>query len=280
MVENALYIVATPIGNLSDISYRAIEVLKNSDIILAEDTRTTSILLEKYQILTKTVSYHKFNETARIEPFINYLKEGKTLSLVSDAGTPLISDPGNILVKEARKNNIKIIPIPGCSAVTALLSSVEREDEDFKFIGFLPKTKQKIEEITEKNKHENLIFYESPKRLVSTLEIIIESDSNRIITIGRELTKKFEEIKKDSIKNLLNHYTLNPPKGEIAVLLHKISLEKNSSSINEAGLDIDEKIRKLKKSNFKDKEISTILSALYDINKNIIYKKCIESGNH
>ena len=120
-LENALYVVATPIGNLDDITYRAVDVLKNVDIIAAEDTRTTSVLLEKYNISTKLISYHKFSEKSRLELFLTYLSEGKSIALVSDAGTPLISDPGNILVKEVINNNHKVIPIVGASAVSALL---------------------------------------------------------------------------------------------------------------------------------------------------------------
>ena len=267
-LETALYCVATPIGNLEDITLRALDVLKNVDIIAAEDTRTTQVLLNKYSITTKLVSYHKFSESSRVDLFLNYLKEGKSIALVSDAGTPLISDPGNVLVEAVLKEGFRVIPISGASAVTTLLSAVSRQDEDFKFIGFIDRTKNKIKETIIKNNHENLIFYESPLRLIDTLEVIFEIYPNKKVTIARELTKKFEEIITDNIKNIIEYYKNNTLKGEIAVLLHK--------SIEEDEIDIDEKIRKLKALKLKDKEISLILSELYDVNKNLIYKKCLD----
>ena len=267
-VENALYIVATPIGNLDDITLRALEVLKAVDIIACEDTRNTSILLEKYNISTKLISYHKFSETKRTELFLEYLQEGKSIALVSDAGTPLISDPGNILVDNAVKNGYKVIPVAGASAITVLLSAVSRQDEDFKFIGFISRVQNQILDIVSKNKNENLIFYESPNRLIETLSIIEKKYPQKIVTIGRELTKKFEEIKKDNIKNIIEYYKTNTLKGEIAVLLHK-SEEKEE-------IDLKEKIEKLQKLNLKDKEISSVISALYEVNKNDVYKMCLE----
>ncbi len=268
-IENALYIVATPIGNLDDITLRAIDVLKNVDIIASEDTRNTSVLLEKYSISTKLISYHKFSENQRKELFLDYLKSGKSIALVTDAGTPLISDPGNILVDEVYKNNFKIIPTPGACAPITLLSATSRQDEDFKFIGFISRIENQILDIVSKNKYENLIFYESPNRLLSTLSIIAKEYPKKTITVGRELTKKFEEIKKDNIKNIIDYYTKNTLKGEIAVLLHK---DKEKEKI-----DILEKIKKLKKLNLKDKEISSILSVLFDVNKNDVYKICLEN---
>ena len=267
-IISALYCVATPIGNLEDITLRALDVLKNVDIIAAEDTRTTQVLLNKYSITTKLISYHKFSESSRIELFLNYLKEGKSIALVSDAGTPLISDPGNILVEAVIKEGFRVIPISGASAITTLLSAVSRQDEDFKFIGFIERTKNKIEEMITKNSHENLIFYESPMRLMDTLETIYEIYPDKKITVGRELTKKFEEIITDNIKNTIEYYKNNTLKGEIAVLLHK-SIKNNETNI-------DEKIRKLKALKLKDKDISLILSELYNVNKNSVYKKCLD----
>ncbi len=267
-IENALYTVATPIGNLDDITLRAIDVLKNVDIIASEDTRNTSVLLEKYSISTKLISYHKFSENQRKELFLEYLKQGKSIALVTDAGTPLISDPGNILVDEVKKNNFKVIPIPGASAPITLLSATSRIGEDFKFIGFISRVENQILDTVSKNKYENLIFYESPNRLLSTLSIISKEYPKKTVTVGRELTKKFEEIKKDNIKNIIKYYETNPLKGEIAVLLHKDEEKKE--------IDILEEIKKLKKLNLKDKEISSILSVLFDVNKNDVYKICLE----
>ena len=269
-LETALYTVATPIGNLEDITIRAIETLKNVDIIAAEDTRNTSVLLEKYGITTKLISYHKFSETSRIELFLNYLNEGKSIALVSDAGTPLISDPGAILVEAVLKAGFKVIPIVGASAVIALLSAIPRNNEDFKFIGFLPRVKNQIIEIASKNKNENLVFYESPNRLLETLETVADEYPNKKVAIGRELTKKFEEIKVANILEIIEYFKNNTLKGEIVALLYKDETQEE--------IDLDEKIKKLKALNLKDKEICSIIAALFDVNKNQVYKKCLANG--
>lgn len=268
IVENALYIVATPIGNLKDITFRAVDVLKNVDIIAAEDTRNTSVLLNEYKISTKLISYHKFSENEKTDVFLKYLNENKSIALVSDAGTPLISDPGNILVKKVKENGFKVIPVVGASAVIALLSATDRIGEDFKFIGFLERNENKIIDTISKNLYENLVFYESPNRLLKTLEIIKKNYPEKIVTIGREMTKKFEEIKTGKIDEILKYYKNNILKGEIAVLLHK-SEEKDE-------FNYDSQIKKLMKLNLKDKEISSIVSILFDVNKNDVYKRCIE----
>ena len=267
-IETALYIVATPIGNLEDITLRAIDVLKNVDIIAAEDTRNTSVLLDKYNIKSRLVSYHKFSESQKTETFINYLKEGKSIALVSDAGTPLISDPGEVLVNKALELNYKVIPISGACAIITLLSAIPRNREDFKFIGFLPRVKNQIVETVSKNKNENLIFYESPMRLIDTLKIISDIYPDKKIAIGRELTKKFEEIKIGTIPEIIDYYKNNTLKGEIAAMLYADNKDDE--------IDLDEKIKKLKELNLKDKEISQIISTLYNVNKNTVYKKCIE----
>lgn len=267
-IKTALYVVATPIGNLEDITLRALETLKQVDVIAAEDTRNTSVLLEKYKITTKLISYHKFSESSRIDLFLNYLNEGKSIALVSDAGTPLISDPGSILVEAVLNKGYQVIPIVGASAIIGLLSAIPRKYEDFKFIGFLPRVKNQIIEIISKNKYENLIFYESPNRLIETLEIISSEFPHKKIAIGRELTKKFEEIKIGEIKQIIEYFKNSTLKGEIAAMLYK---DENKEEIN-----LDEEIKKLKALNLKDKEISSILSTLYDVNKNQIYKKCLE----
>ena len=268
-IENALYVVATPIGNLDDITLRALDVLKNVDVIAAEDTRNTSVLLEKYSISTKLISYHKYSENSRLELFLGYLNEGKSIALVSDAGTPLISDPGAVLVEAVKNEGYKVIPIVGASAILALLSSIPRIDEDFKFIGFLPRVKNQIKEIISKNKNENLVFYESPNRLIETLEIIKEDYPNKKIALGRELTKKFEEIKVLSVVDMIEYYKNNILKGELALMLYKDD-EKDE-------IDVSDKIKKLKKLNLKDKEISSILAILYDLNKNQIYRECLKN---
>lgn len=270
MKEYDFYIVPTPIGNLSDITERAIETLRNVDIIACEDIRVTQKLLNHLKIDTKCISYHKFNEKERVDYFLSMLKSGKKMALVSDAGTPLFCDPGAILVKELRKNDIKITSLPGANAVVTFLSQISREEEDFTFIGFLPRTKNQIESILSKYKSTDLVFYDSPNRIMNTLEIIKEFNPNTKVAIGRELTKVFEEIVINDVHSVIEYFEKNTLKGEIVAMVFRTKSDNNE-------IELDEKINILKKKNFKAKEISSILAALYDLNKNDIYKKIIEN---
>ncbi len=262
-----LYIVSTPIGNLSDITFRAVEVLKSVDVIACEDTRTTSVLCEKYGIKTKLVSYHKFSESSKIDFFAKYFEQGLDIALVSDAGTPTISDPGSKLVEYARENNYKVVPIIGASACLALLCAVPREEEEFKFIGFLPRVKSQIEELIKSIKV-NTVFYESPKRLLGTLEVINAVNPEVKIVIGRELTKKFEEIIIDTPSELIKYFTENTLKGEIVGMIYPQKTESDEE-------EIIEKIQKLKELNLGAKEISGVLNKLFGYNKNRVYKICL-----
>ena len=267
-MTGVLYIVATPIGNLSDITYRALETLKTADLILAEDTRTSEPLLKKYEIKTRIESYHKFNEKEKVKSLIEKLLNGLNLTLISDAGTPLISDPGNILVEEAIKNDIKVVPVGGISAVTTFLSSISRDGEDFKFVGFLPKTTSQIEKLLKENKNENLVFYESPLRIKETFNIILNLNQDAKFSIGRELTKKFEEIKTDNLKSIIQFYENNPLKGEIVCMLHKTKTE---------NIDIiKEKTLLLKEKGFSQKDTAIILEITDNAHRNFV--KEIYSG--
>lgn len=268
MKEFDFYIVPTPIGNLGDITQRAIDILKFVDIIACEDMRVTQKLLNHFDIKTKCISYHKFNEKERVDSFLEILKSGKKMALVSDAGTPLICDPGAVLIEELRKNHIKITSLPGANAVVTFLSQIPRDSEEFKFVGFLPKTKTQIEEIFVSNKDTDLVFYDSPNRIINTLEILSNVRPNSKAVIGRELTKLFEEILIDTPENLIKHFQENGVKGEIVGMVF-------CENENTEDIDIEEKISKLQKKNFKAKEISVILSELYGLNKNEIYKKLI-----
>lgn len=258
--------VPTPIGNLKDITLRAIEVLKSVDVIACEDSRVTQKLLNHYDIKTKLISYHKFNERERVQMFLDLLKEGKTVALVSDAGTPLICDPGSILLEELMKNDIKVSALAGASAITTFLSQVPRQGEDFSFIGFLPKSEGQIFALLQKFAYTNLVFYESPNRLLKTLEIINKFNPNAKIAVGRELTKMFEEIVIDNVQNIIEHYKNNVLKGELVVMVYK------KEDIKFSETEILEKIELLKKRKFSTKDISTILADLYGLNKNEIYK--------
>ena len=170
MKEYDFYIIPTPIGNLGDISKRAIDTLKSVDIIACEDMRVTQKLLNHFDIKTKCISYHKFNEKERVAYFLDLLQSGKTMALVSDAGTPLFCDPGAILVKELRKHNVKITALAGANAVATFLSQISRDNEDFVFTGFLPKTKTQIGNLLSKYKSTDIVFYDSPNRILNTLE--------------------------------------------------------------------------------------------------------------
>lgn len=270
MKEYDFYIIPTPIGNLGDISKRAIDTLKSVDIIACEDMRVTQKLLNHFDIKTKCISYHKFNEKERVAYFLDLLQSGKTMALVSDAGTPLFCDPGAILVKELRKHNVKITALAGANAVATFLSQISRDNEDFVFTGFLPKTKTQIGNLLSKYKSTDIVFYDSPNRILNTLDVIKEFRPDTKVAVGRELTKVFEEIVIDDVKNVIEYFKNNTLKGEIVGLVFR---DKNSQQ----NIDIEEKINILKNKNFKAKEISVILSELYGLNKNDIYKKVLES---
>ena len=269
MKEYDFYIVPTPIGNLGDITHRAIEILKTADVIACEDMRVTQKLLNHFDIKTKCISYHKFNEKERINCFLEILNEGKKIALVSDAGTPLFCDPGAVIVEELRKHNYTVTALAGANAVATFLSQVPREAEDFFFAGFLPKTKTQIENLIKKYRKTDIVFYDSPNRILNTLEIIKEKRPDASCAVGRELTKIFEEIVIDRTEYIIEHFKTNILKGEIVGLVFR---EKNNSS----DTDINEKIEILKAKGFKAKEISIILSELYNINKNDVYKRCLD----
>lgn len=264
MALGKLFIVSTPIGNLSDITFRAVETLKNAAVIACEDTRNTKILCEKYGIETPLESYHKFSESKKSEFFINCLKSGQDVALVSDAGTPLISDPGVKLVEEARMQGVDVVPVVGASAILALLASIPRQGEDFKFIGFLPRQKAQIENLLNSNREENLVFYESPNRLIETLSLISKMGNARKMAIGRELTKKFEEIKVDTVQNLLEYYNSHVLKGEIACMLY--ALDQNSAEESK----LYEQISTLKGLKLSDRDIVNVVNSLFCAPRNKI----------
>ena len=265
--EFDFYIVPTPIGNIQDITLRALEVLKSVDLIACEDTRVTQKLLNHYDIKTKCFSYHKYNEKERVGYFLKELRDGKKIALVSDAGTPLIGDPGAVIVNELTKKGFSISALPGACAITTFLSEIPRNGEEFTFIGFLPRGEKQIEEIAKKYVAQNFVFYESPERILKTLKTIEKVRGDINIAIGRELSKLFEEIVVDNISNVLNHYK-DGIKGEIVCMIYANEDSQDS--------DVEFKIQALKNKGFKDKEISIILSTLYNFNKNEIYQKSLK----
>lgn len=217
-----LYIVSTPIGNLKDITLRALETLKEADLIAAEDTRHTKILLDHYQIQTPLTSYFEHNQMKKSDFLLSKLKEGQKIALVTDAGTPGISDPGYPLIQLAQKNNIPVTVIPGATALIAALSLSGLPAHGFVFEGFLPvksgARRNKLEEF--KNETRTVIFYESPHRITKTLKDIEEVLGNPTVTLARELTKKFEEIKKARASQLLEEFSQSKPRGEFVLLLN------------------------------------------------------------
>lgn len=215
-----LYVVSTPIGNLDDITFRAVDVLKNVDLIACEDTRRTLILLERFGIAKKLISYYNYNERQRAEELIAHLKSGKNIALVSDSGTPGISDPGYILIRRAIEENIQVIPIPGPTAfVSALVVSGLPMDE-FIFVGFLPHKKgrkTKLQKLAQEER--TIILYESPHRLLKTLNEILEILGDREIAIAKELTKVHEEVFRGKISEVLNKLTPDKIRGEFVIVI-------------------------------------------------------------
>ncbi len=265
MREYDFYIVPTPIGNLGDITYRAIEILNSVDLIACEDSRVTQKLLNHFNIRTKCVSYHKYNEKERVAEIVNFLSQGNKMALVSDAGTPLICDPGSVIVKELRKSGFRVSALPGANAVVTFLSQISREDESFAFIGFLPKMQKQIEQIIKKYECQNLVFYESPNRILNTLKYVGNIRPNAKIAYGRELTKMFEEVDVDNVENIINKFEKDLPKGEFVVMIFAGEHDMDD-------MQLQQKIKSLQDRGFSAKDISVILSELYEINKNKIYK--------
>lgn len=265
MKEFDFYVVPTPIGNLKDITLRSLEVLKSVDLIACEDSRVTQKLLNHYEIKTKCVSYHKYNEKERVEQIVEFLQSGKKMALVSDAGTPLICDPGSVIVKELKERGFSVTSLPGANAVVTFLSQISREDEAFSFIGFLPKTQIQIEDIVKSYENQDVVFYESPNRILNTLKIIQKVRPDAKIATGRELTKVFEEVVIDKIENVIKYYEQNISKGEFVVMIFR-------SEKNKEDTELLNKIKLLQDKGFSAKDISIILSELYGLNKNKIYK--------
>ncbi len=268
-----LFVVATPIGNLHDMTQRSIDVLNSVDLIAAEDTRTSKVLLDNFNIKTKLVSNHKFNESSKVKSLIKDLLEGKSIAVISDAGTPCISDPGFILVSEAIKNNIEVIGIPGASAVTTAISISGFEELSFSFYGFLPKEKKDILKFLEliKNDHSKvLVFYESPKRIIKSLELIGDILKNSNVCVCNDLTKKFERIYRGKIKDVITNLESNKnyEKGEYTIVIEKeeVKEEISKNDVSLESLIVDYIV----KNNCSVKEAIMGLSENY--NKNELYK--------
>ena len=274
LLNNTLYIVSTPIGNLDDITLRAIQVLKSSDIILCEDTRHSLKLLNHLNIKKKLISYHKFNEKKQIPNIIEYINQGKILSLISDAGTPMLSDPGKHLLNECLKNKIKITPIPGVSSVTASISVAGFEDK-FLFYGFLPKRDKELEKVLTKlsNLNYSQVFFIPALKINFYLNKFKIFFNDRKIMIAKEITKMYEFFYRGDVKNI--SIFKKPLKGELTVVISEKNLK--ISKVDNVDLIINKAKKYLKKYSLKD--TVELISNLENTNKKKIYDICLKIKN-
>jgi len=274
-VENGLYIVATPIGNLSDITLRALDVLKKSNYILCEDTRISKNLLDRYEIKSKLISNHKFNERKNLLKIIEILKSDCVVSLISDAGTPSVSDPGAILINECVKNNINIFPISGASAVSTAVS-ISGFSEKYFFYGFFPEKNNKLKDDFEKltNIDSCIVFFISPRKFNKSVKNIKYYFPDRKILICREMTKFFEEYIRINIEDL--EPFKSDPKGELTIVISEKFKEKNSSIVLKESdkKNIQKMIKKL-----SIKDITDLISQNTNVSKKEIYNYCLKLKN-
>ena len=274
-LKKGLYLIPTPIGNLGDITLRAIELLKKSDFILCEDTRVSKILLDKFEIKAKLISNHKFNEVKNLSKIIDLLKGNKIISMVSDAGTPSISDPGAVLVNECLKQNINIVPLPGPSAVTTAVS-VSGFDEKYLFYGFFPEKEKMIREELDKLSNLNfcLVFFISPRKINKIIPHLKNYFKDRKILICREISKYYEEFIRTNIEEL--ELFENQPKGELTIVISEKKLDKKTSQILSESdkRNIEKMIKKL-----TIREITDLISQNSKVPKRKIYNYCLELKN-
>jgi 16S rRNA (cytidine1402-2'-O)-methyltransferase len=275
ILKPGLYIVSTPIGNLADITLRALEILRRSDYILCEDTRVSKKLLTKYKIKSNLISNHKFNEKKNVERFIDILKSNKIVSLISDAGTPTISDPGNVLIKESIKNKINLTPIPGPSASTAAFS-ISGFSDKYYFYGFFPDNNSEIKNNFELLSKLNcsILFFISAKKLNRSIDVIKKYFLDREIVICKEITKYYEEYFRFQVNKIdLSNINL---KGEITLVISgKNNFNKTSNNLTESD---KKKINKLIKK-FNIKEVVDLIKGEKNISKKEIYNYCLKVKN-
>ena len=275
-MEGKLYLIATPIGNLKDITYRAVEILKEVDIIAAEDTRHSLKLLNYLEISKPMISYHRHNEDTKTAELIKILKEGKNIGLITDAGTPGISDPGEEVVKEAIKERIEVIPIPGaCALINALITS-GLSTKEFTFYGFLPLDKklrdEKFDDIQRQNK--TIIFYEAPHRLIKTLKEIEQRLGNIEVVVAKELTKIHETFTRGTIEEILEN--LNDVRGEYIILFENhAKTEKQLEIENINQLDIEKQFEYYIKKGLSKKDAIKQIAKNNKVSKDTIYKQFI-----
>ena len=272
--KKGLYLVSTPIGNLGDLTIRALEILKNSELILCEDTRVSIKLLNHFNIKTQLIAFHKFNERKKTKDIMNHLMNGKIISLISDAGTPAISDPGKLLVKECISNDIPITPIPGASSVITSLS-ISGFSDKFIFFGFLEEKKSKlIKELEFLSKMDcSIVLFIPPKKLIKNLELIINYFSKREIVLCREMTKMHEEFIRCKVEDLKKIKIYD--KGELTIVISEIKEGTNTFGF------LTESDKKIIKKMLKNKSIKDIIKKFSNkkIPKKIIYDFCLKLKN-
>ena len=271
-----LYIVSTPIGNLADISIRALSALSLSSLILCEDTRTSKRLTSKYGIKNTLKSFHKFNSSKELPSIIAKLKDGLIVSIISDAGTPLISDPGESLVHKCIEEKISVYSIPGASSVLGSIVISGIDTSKFTFLGFFPQVKKLKEAFLERiiDANETIILYESPRRLLKLLKCLIDNIPNRKIAVVRELTKKNEEIVRGSPEFIYSKFYNRPNiKGEITLVIEGVELNKQNHFNNEEIIALIN----LYKSTLSDKDIVTKISSKFNLSKRVIYQLIIDN---
>lgn len=277
-----LYICGTPIGNLSDITLRCLETLKKVDLIAAEDTRHTRILLQHYDIKKPVTSYHDFTTQKKTDYLLQKLKEGQDIALLSDAGMPGLCDPGYEIINRALENNITLVPIPGVSALTTALVISGFPMQNFVFEGFIPRKKGEKEQFFTRLKEEprTLIFYETPHRIKETLYTIRKVMGERKIVLARELTKIFEEIIRGKLSEVIEYINSKEVKGEITLVLEGNSARGDSSIVDNIDFSIESelvgKITNYLKMGYYSKDIVSLITEEYHITKKWVYEKIIE----
>ncbi len=274
-MAGVLYIVASPIGNLEDITLRALRVLKEVDLIAAEDTRHTKKLLAHYGIATPLTSYHQHNEIAKSASLVQRLSSGCRVALISDAGTPIVSDPGFRLVQGAIHAGIPVVPIPGPSALTAVLSASGLPSERFVFEGFLPARKSQRRERLRKLREEprTLVFYEVPHRVEESLQDLLEVLGEREMVLGREMTKLYEEFIRGSVSDLVAQAKVKEWRGAMTLVVEG---KRGRDKDNEKVKDLRSEIKKLRKEGMRVKEIAEILGERFSLSKREVYRMVLE----
>jgi len=269
-----LYVVSTPIGNMGDFSFRAVEILKQVNLVLAEDTRHTRGLMKRYDISTPALSYHEHNEAKTTPGLVARMVAGESLALVSDAGTPLISDPGSRLVAASVSAGIPVVPIPGASAVLAALVASGLDASRFTFFGFLTRTgrerRDALDEIT--TMRHTVVVYEAPNRLADTLgELEQRGNADRLAAVAREMTKQYEEVRRGTVQQLRAYYENNPPRGEIVLVLDAATVRRATEDT------VRERIQSLRATGMSTKDVAALVAQELSVPKRLAYRMAQES---